>query len=341
MRKYPGLLRLLLRLICAGCAVYVVWYMASGAVRRYKDGQLAEQVRQDRMEAGPESRDMSDGPPAVPCLPEAELSGIAGAAGENCPAGIAGAAGGDCLAGAAGATGGAGLEEIVGAAGENGLAGAAGAVKDGKTADGPGDGIGGDMAAPEVLPEYRQLYGRNTDLAGWLCVEGTKIDYPVMRSEDDAFYLSHDFQGKEDRYGCLFIRSCVDIAYPGDNVIVYGHNMKDGAMFGGLDRYADEKYYREHPVIRFDTLYAKGSYEIIGAFRARVLAEDEEGFRYYDFYEAGSREEFEDFCGSVKELSLYETGVEAVYGDKLLTLSTCSYHTGDGRFVVVARKTEP
>lgn len=193
---------------------------------------------------------------------------------------------------------------------------------------------------PELLPRYAKLYGENQDLAGWLRIEGTDIDYPVMRSFDDEYYLSHNFQKQEDRYGSLFMRSCVNITDLGTNVIVYGHNMKDGSMFGNLDDYRDKSYWEAHPKILFDTLYEEQEYEVLGAFQARVLKPEEEGFRYYDFYEADSEDEFGAFYEAVKELSLYDTGVTAAYGDTFLTLSTCSYHTEDGRFVVVAKRIE-
>ncbi|MDE5598528.1 MAG: class B sortase, partial [Lachnospiraceae bacterium] len=92
--------------------------------------------------------------------------------------------------------------------------------------------------------------------------------------------------------------------------------------------------------ILFDTLYEKRSYEIIAVFPSQVYKEEDEIFKYYQFYEAENQEEFETFYKNIKELSLYDTGVEASFGDTLLTLSTCAYHVTDGRFVVVAKRVE-
>lgn len=190
-----------------------------------------------------------------------------------------------------------------------------------------------------MLAKYASLYEENNDLAGWLSIEGMKIDYPVMQCGDDEYYLSHDFYGEESKYGCLYVRNQADLE-DGANFLIYGHNMRDGAMFGDLDLYQEESFYKEHPTVSFHTLYEERTYDIIAVFRSQVYRVDEDVFKYYKFYEANTREEFEDFYSNVKALSLYDTGVEAEFGDTFLTLSTCAYHVEDGRFVVVARRRE-
>lgn len=192
---------------------------------------------------------------------------------------------------------------------------------------------------PVILTQYQELYEKNSDTVGWLSIEGTQIDYPVMQCEDDEYYLHHDFYGEESKYGCLYVRNRADVN-DGTNFIIYGHNMKDGSMFGELDLYWQESFYLEHPTILFDTLYEKRSYEIMAVFPSQVYEDEDEVFKYYQFYEAESREAFEDFYKNMKELSLYDTGVEASFGDTFLTLSTCAYHVTDGRFVVVAKRVE-
>ncbi|MDE5892885.1 MAG: class B sortase [Acetatifactor sp.] len=191
---------------------------------------------------------------------------------------------------------------------------------------------------PPILAQYEALYQANDDLVGWLSIEGMVIDYPVMRSEDDEFYLHHNFQGEEDKYGCLYVRSRADVDTPGTNFIIYGHNMKDGSMFGDLDLYRKKSFYQEHGIIRFDTLYEERSYEIVAVFLSQVYAEQDEVFKYYQFYEAETEEDFQYFYENIKELALYDTGVTAEYGDTFLTLSTCAYHVTDGRLVVVAKR---
>lgn len=203
-----------------------------------------------------------------------------------------------------------------------------------------GPGEASNIPAPRpVMEKYRALYQENSDLVGWLSIEGTSINYPVTQREDDEYYLHHDFYGEDSRYGCLYVKNQADVDTPGTNFIIYGHNMKDGSMFGELDLYRKESFWREHPGISFDTLYEERTYEIIAVFRSQVYQPDQEVFKYYQFYQAEDQEEFSRFYENIKELSLYDTGVTATFGDSFLTLSTCSYHVKDGRFVVVAKAT--
>lgn len=191
---------------------------------------------------------------------------------------------------------------------------------------------------PVILKKYQDLYEKNQDMVGWLSIEGMQIDYPVMRCEDGEYYLHHDFYGEEDKYGCLFVKEEADVDTPGTNFIIYGHNMKDGSMFGDLDLYREEEFFREHREISFDTLYEERTYEIMAVFLSQVYENDQDVFKYYQFYEAKTPEEFDTFYENVKKLSFYDTEVEAEYGDTFLTLSTCTYHVEDGRLVIVAKK---
>ena len=187
-----------------------------------------------------------------------------------------------------------------------------------------------------VPVRFADLLAKNGDFAGWLAIEGTAVNYPVMLStEDPDFYLEHDFNRQPSKSGTPYIGA--GCAADSDNVIIFGHNMKNGTMFADLLKYADEEFLRAHPVIRFDTPYESAEYEIIAVFREEVHYRDEMNvFRYYACGGDLSREEFEEYVKKVKELSLYDTGKTAKYGQQLITLSTCSYHTENGRFAVVA-----
>lgn len=190
----------------------------------------------------------------------------------------------------------------------------------------------------KILDQYKSLYNSNKTLIGWLNIADTIIDYPVMQTDDNEYYLNHNIQLEEDRNGALFLDSNCDITNPGTNFIIYGHNMKSGKMFGSLDKYADQSFYEKHKEIRFDTIYEEGTYEVMYVFRSRVYQQDEIVFKYYQFYDANSEEEFQSYMKEMEALSLYDTGVKAEYGDHLLTLSTCDYEEKDGRFVVVAKR---
>ncbi len=191
---------------------------------------------------------------------------------------------------------------------------------------------------PEVLEEYKNLFNLNKKLIGWLKIDDTIIDYPVMQTSDNEYYLDHNINQEKDRNGALFLDKDCDVLAPSTNLIIYGHHMKSGRMFGNLDDYASEKYYKEHSIIQFDTIYEKGTYEIMYVFRSHVYSEAEVVFKYYQFIDCYSEQEFDSYMQEMAAMSLYDTGVTAKYGDRLLTLSTCDSTVEDGRFVVVAKR---
>ena len=192
----------------------------------------------------------------------------------------------------------------------------------------------------EILDEYKVLYNKNKSLIGWVKIDDTIIDYPVMQTSNNEYYLDHNFNQEKDNNGSIFMdKECV--AYPrSQNLILYGHHMRSGKMFGDLEKYAKESYYKEHSIIQFDTIYEKGTYQVMYVFRAKVLKENEIAFKYYQFIDAISGEEFNSYMKEMEEMSLYDTGVTAGYGDDLLTLSTCDNSQTDGRFVVVAKRVQ-
>ena len=191
---------------------------------------------------------------------------------------------------------------------------------------------------PDILPEYETLYNKNKRLIGWIKIDDTKIDYPVMQTVNNEYYLNHNFNQEEDKNGCIFMDYQCDVVTGCDNIILYGHHMQSGKMFGTLNKYSSESYYKEHPKIQFDTIYNKGEYEVMYVFRSKVYSEEDVTFKYYQFINAGSAKEFDSYMNEMAALSLYDTGVTATYGDKLLTLSTCDYQENQGRFVVVAKR---
>jgi len=195
-----------------------------------------------------------------------------------------------------------------------------------------------DAAAPDILPEYELIHQKNQRLIGWVKIEDTIIDYPVMQTVNNEYYLDHNFNQEEDRNGCIFMDYQCDVIRGCDNIILYGHHMKSGKMFGTLNKYSKESYYEAHPTIQFDTIYEKGTYQVMYVFRSKVYSEEDVTFKYYQFINAASKMEFDSDMNEMAALSLYDTGVTASYGDKLLTLSTCDYQEKAGRFVVVAKK---
>lgn len=200
--------------------------------------------------------------------------------------------------------------------------------------------VGEETKRFRVLEQYKSLYHQNQNLIGWLKIADTIIDYPVMQTGNNDYYQNHNSNLEEDRNGAIFMDTACDVKLPSTNYIIYGHNMRSGKMFGTLDQYADEKFYEKHKRIEFDTIYEEGVYEVMYVFRSRVFQKDEVVFKYYQFIDANSEEEFNSYMNEMAELSLYDTGVTASYGDQLITLSTCDYVEEDGRFVVVAKRVE-
>lgn len=191
---------------------------------------------------------------------------------------------------------------------------------------------------PDILPEYQTLYQKNKKLIGWLKIADTIIDYPVMQTSNNEYYLDHNYNQEYDKNGSLFLDYTCSIYPRSTNLIIYGHHMKSGQMFGQLQKYAKESYYKDHKIIRFDTIYEKGTYEVMYVFRSQVYNVDDLVFKYYQFINANSGKEFDSYMKEMAEMSLYDTGVKAEFGDSLITLSTCDNSQEDGRFVVVAKK---
>lgn len=187
--------------------------------------------------------------------------------------------------------------------------------------------------------QLKELQKENKDIVAWLEIEGTNISYPIVQGEDNEFYMNHDYLKQKSERGSLFLDKDYSFKHHYDNLLIYGHNNQDGSMFATLMKYKKEDYYKEHQKIRFTTDSEDAEYEIIAAFYSRVYYTHETNvFRYYYFLDAENEQQFNEYVQSAKKASVYDTGKTAQYGEQLLTLSTCSYHTEDGRFVVVAKK---
>ncbi|MDQ0061594.1 class B sortase [Paenibacillus harenae] len=192
---------------------------------------------------------------------------------------------------------------------------------------------------PVMLPEFRELYERNPDIVGWLKIDGTRIEYPIMLNLQDAeYYLNHDFDKKKSKSGLPFLDAHSRIN-GSDILLIHGHHMKSGTMFADLLEYKKESFYKEHATFRFSTLYEKEEYEIVAVILSKVYRKSDDVFKYYQIEKASTPAEFDSYVQNIKKLALYDTGVTARYGDKLIVLSTCEYSTENGRLAVVARKT--
>lgn len=198
---------------------------------------------------------------------------------------------------------------------------------------------GGEVQTESNAAKFARLLERNSDFVGWISIEDTNLSFPVMQSVDRPdFYLDHNFNGEYDVYGVPYLDEDCVLAPEGqsNNFIIYGHHMKSGTVFGSLPNYRNASYYQEHPYVEFDTLYGDATYEVFAAFAIDVVTDSFAFNTYINMDEAS----FEEFVSQVKSRSDVDSGITPVYGDRLLTLSTCDYSSDNGRYVVCARKVE-
>ena len=185
--------------------------------------------------------------------------------------------------------------------------------------------------------DLQKLYNINSDLVGWIRIDGTNINYPIMQNAN--FYLRKNFYKKNSSFGTPYLAEYCDLK-TSDNLILYGHHMNNKTMFSSLEKYKSFDFYKNHQYIKFYTLEngitIENTYEVIFAFK--TIAYSEDGFKYSSFYKASNEEQYNEFIEKCKLLSFYDTGKTAEYGDKLITLSTCEYSQENGRMVVIGRK---
>ena len=191
----------------------------------------------------------------------------------------------------------------------------------------------------ERMLKVKELQKENADIVGWLEIENTNINYPVLQGEDNEYYMTHNYKKEKSKNGSIFLNKDYDWNIPSSNLLMYGHNLGNGTMFQELLKYQNKEFYNNHKVIRFTTAKEDAEYEIISVFKSRVYYKSEQNvFRYYYFINANTEEEYNNYVENAKKASIYEIEPTAKYGDQLITLSTCSYHVKDGRFAVVGRK---
>ena len=191
----------------------------------------------------------------------------------------------------------------------------------------------------ERMLQIEELQKENQEIIGWLEIEDTNINYPICQTNNNDFYLTHNYKKEKASTGSLFLDKDFDMVNGSSNYLIYGHRNKQGLMFEDLMKYAKEDFYKKHTKIKFTTLKEDVDYEIMSVFYSRVYYQDEKNvFRYYYFVNAENENEYNNYVEQCKKVSIYDTGITAEYGEQLLTLSTCEYSQEDGRFVVVAKK---
>ena len=201
-----------------------------------------------------------------------------------------------------------------------------------------------------LLKGAQYLLGENDDVVGVIKIEGTPVDNPVMQADDNSKYLNHKLSGRESRPGELFLdyRNHFDevddeghlICENSDNLVIYGHNMKDEQMFGSLKSYQrNDSYYGEHPVILLNSNYEQYQYKIFAFFILDVEDDTDTAFRCWEKFDFDDEDDFYSFVNEAKRRTLRLNDVDVKYGDNLLTLYTCNTILGErGRLILLARQ---
>ncbi len=197
------------------------------------------------------------------------------------------------------------------------------------------DSIKDDTAESKI--NLQELYKQNNDLIGWIKIDNTNIDFPVMQTKKcPNYYLRKNFYKEYSYYGTPFIAEECNLN-TSENLIIYGHNMLNASMFGSLENYKEKEYYSSHKFIKFYTLDRKSEYEIFAVFKTSLYQDNT--FKYYQNIELETEEEYMKFVNKCNLLSFYDTEVDVKYNDKLITLSTCEYSAQNSRLVIIAKLT--
>lgn len=191
----------------------------------------------------------------------------------------------------------------------------------------------------QFVDKVKELQQENADVKGWVRIDDTKINYPLLQTTNNEYYLTHNYKKEKSSYGSIFINSNCNIKNENANVIIYGHDMQDGQMFKDLLQYKDKTFYEQHPIIKIATEESEQEYEIIVAFKSRIFYQDEKNvFRFYRYFDFENEKQYNEYINNCQKIQLYDIGKTATYGEQLITLVTCEYSQENGRMVVVAKK---
>lgn len=206
----------------------------------------------------------------------------------------------------------------------------------------------GDTVFPDGIQEkYKKAYSVNHNLVGWIKIPGTTVDHPVVHASDNNFYLRHNFYDQYERRGTLFVdyRNILTDGQFDTNTIIYGHNYLDSTMFSDVEKYKDIEFWKQNPVIEFNTIFSDYKWKVIAVFLTNADEKDDNGYIFNYIYPFMSDENYGEYFEQIAERSLYSTGIDVNTDDKILTLSTCTRDMDlstrrtetNARCVVVAR----
>lgn len=195
----------------------------------------------------------------------------------------------------------------------------------------------GELMEEQLKQQYRQRFDQllqiNTDIVGWVSIEDTGIDFPVVQSSDNDYYLNHNVEKKSSARGSIFMDYRNTDVNNDIHTVIYGHYMKDGSMFGELSKYKDAAYYHEHDVITFEGIEEPAKYQIFSVY----IYSPEDQFFQYQFED---KPQYKGYLDKIIEKSMYDTGVKVTSNEQLLTLVTCTYEVADARLIIHAKRVQ-
>ncbi|HNX13651.1 MAG TPA: class B sortase [Oscillospiraceae bacterium] len=195
------------------------------------------------------------------------------------------------------------------------------------------------MGENDILPAFRSFYQKNKDTAGWIKIDGTPIDYVVVQTDNNDDYLRSAYDGTYNRNGTIFLDYQSKFNPKGKNIVIYGHNMKTQAMFSTLGKYETVKYYQEHPVVEFNTLYEYSKYKIFAVVLMDASPDGSgSGDEFQLYSQFSSDDSFMKYIDKVRAHSLLDIDVSVKKSDKIISLVTCAYDIEDGRYAIFARE---
>lgn len=194
-----------------------------------------------------------------------------------------------------------------------------------------------------IQDKYKLLYAQNQDFVGWINIPNTSIDMPVYQCSNNEYYLKHDSYDTYTKYGTLFLDKDNNPVNLTRNTTIYGHNFDNKSIFDELHNYQDPEFFKQSPVIEFNTLYKDYKWKVIAAFHTNGSSEGDNGYLFYYIASEFGNNSFMKFYDELQQRSYIHTGVDVQPTDKVLTLSTCTYFFDrngsleNARFVVIAR----
>lgn len=194
----------------------------------------------------------------------------------------------------------------------------------------PGEGEEAEVREQRIA--FEELKAQNEDVIGWIEIPDTEISYPLMQGDDDQYYLKHTFSGNKNSAGSIFVEALNKADFSERHTIIYGHNMKNGSMFGGLKEYRNASYLVDHPTIYIDLEDGTHAYAIFSCYETAANSDT-----YTIGFASQPDGQYERFLQTIKGRSAYDTGIEVSKNDRVITLSTCT-KSGEKRFVVHGKR---